>query len=657
MGPPAAEMRFTPFPERRLETKDGPLDRAARSLHGIIAARFLAGRAALRSRAHAVMLLETEIAALASPAMTAAATELRQLLRGRKPDPFAITKAFALVREATWRQFGFRHHPSQLMGGFALLDGRMVEMATGEGKTVTALLAAVVQALAGRRVHVITANEYLAERDRDGLAPIFELFDISVGLIRPDSSREERRTAYACDVTYCTAKDVVFDYLRDRIALGRRRKRAEWLIGRAFGDAPDNCVLRGLDCAIIDEADNTLIDEAGLPLIISGSTDDAVPEEVYQKILVFAGGLGPQEDFRIEEAGRRVVLTDRGRAQLDAVAEWLPSPWSALKACEHLTIQALQALHLFARDVHYFVADDKVQIIDDFTGRAMPDRTWSLGLHQFIEFKEGLPTSQERRTAAQLTFQRFFPRYRHLSGMSGTVLEVAGEISRVYGLRTIRIPIAQPSGLQHRGTRLLPTETAKWAAVAERAAQLASTEKRPVLIGTRSVAASERISAALAARGQPHEVLSARQNSDEAIRVRMAGEAGRITIATNIAGRGTDIPVSDHVASMGGLHVILTEFNEARRIDRQLYGRTARKGQAGSCEAIVSLEDDLFRRYLASFLVNAGQHLPQAVLTRLGDALRQRAQTRAERRSAMLRGIAQEADRRHEQSLAFAGQE
>ncbi len=651
------ELRFTPFPERNLETKDGLLDRTARSLHGAIAARLLARPADLRSRAHAVMILETEMAKLALPAITAAATELRRPLRCRTPDPLAVIKAFALVREATWRQFGFRHNPSQLMGGFALLDGRMVEMATGEGKTVTALLAAVVQSLAGRRVHIITANEYLAERDRDGLAPIFDLFDISVGLIRPDSSREERRTAYACDVTYCTAKDVVFDYLRDRIALGRRRKRAEWLVGLAFGDTPDNCVLRGLDCAIIDEADSTLIDEARSPLIISGSTENPVPEEVYEKIYAFAGSLDPQEDFRIEEAARRIALTDRGRAQLDGVADCLPSPWSALKACEHLTTQALQALHLFARDVHYFVVGDKIQIIDDFTGRAMPDRTWSLGLHQFIEFKEGMAISEERRTVAQLTFQRFFPRYRRLSGMSGTVLEVAGEISRVYGLLTIRIPIARPSGLQHRGTRLLPTETAKWAAVAERAAQLAITEKRPVLIGTRSVAASERVSAALSAHGHPHDVLSARQNSDEAIRVRMAGEAGRITIATNIAGRGTDIPVSDQVESRGGLHVILTEFNESRRIDRQLYGRTARKGQAGSCEAIVSLDDDLFRRFIPTIITTAMKNMPGSVLMRLGEALRHLAQTRAERRSAMLRRIAQEADRGRDQSFAFAGQE
>lgn len=657
MSASAADLRFTPFPERYLETKDGPLDRAARSLEGVIAARLLARRAALRRRAHAVMLLEGEIAALDLAAMTAAAAALRQPLRGRTPDPFAITKAFALVREATWRQFGFRHNPSQLMGGFALLDGRMVEMSTGEGKTVTALLAATVQALAGRKVHVITANEYLAERDRDELAPIFHLFDVSVGLVRPDSSREDRRAAYGCDVTYCTAKDVVFDYLRDRLALGRRRKRAEWLVGRAFGDTPDDCVLRGLDCAIIDEADSTLIDEARMPLIISGSVDDAVPEEIYAMMLDFAGGLLPQEDFRIEAAARRIELTGQGRAQLDAVAERLPSPWSALKACEHLTLQALQALHLFIRDVHYFVVDDKIQIIDDFTGRAMPDRSWSLGLHQFVEVKEGLPTSAERRTAAQLTFQRFFPRYRRLAGMSGTVFEVAGEVARIYGLRTIRIPKAKPSALRRGATRLLPSEAAKWEAVAEQAAAVAIAEHRPVLIGTRSVAASERVSAALVMRGHAHEVLSARQNSDEALRVRKAGEAGRITIATNIAGRGTDIPVSDEVAARGGLHVILTEFNESRRIDRQLFGRTARKGQVGSCEAIISLEDDLFRRYLWPIIAKALQHVPQTVLVRIGDALRLMAQARAERRSAMLRRIAQEADRRHQQSLAFAGRE
>ncbi len=650
-------MRFTPFPERYLETKDGPLDRTARSLHGMIGKRLIARRAALRRRTHDVMMLEGEIAALALPAITAAAAALRQKLRRRTPDPKAIAKAFALVREATWRQFGFRHNPSQLMGGFALLDGRMVEMSTGEGKTVTALLAAIVQALAGRKVHVITANEYLAQRDRDELAPIFRLFNVSVGMVRPDSSREERRAAYACDVTYCTAKDVVFDYLRDRIALGRRRKRAEWLVGRAFGDAPDDCVLHGLDCAIIDEADSTLIDEARTPLIISRSADDAVPEEVYVTMLEFAGGLHPHEDFTTETAARRIELTDQGRAQLEAVAERLPAPWSALNACEHLTLQALHALHLFIRDVHYFVHDDKIQIIDDFTGRAMPDRTWSLGLHQFVEVKEGLPTSEEQRTAAQLTFQRFFPRYRRLAGMSGTVFEVAGEVSRVYYLLTIRIPKAKPSGLRRRATRLFPNEAAKWEAVAEQATQLSISENRPVLIGTRSVAASERVSAALAMRGQPHEVLSARQNSDEAMRVRMAGEAGRITIATNIAGRGTDIPVSDQVDLRGGLHVILTEFNESRRIDRQLYGRTARKGQTGSCEAIVSLEDDLFERYLPPMLKKALKLLPQAILARLGDALRHLAQARAERRSATLRRVAQEADRRHHQSLAFAGRE
>ncbi|AWB21738.1 prepilin peptidase [Methylobacterium currus] len=655
--PPSAA-RLPPilaYAERKV-LRPGVIDRAATRVVGAARAR-LAGWQGRRHAgiAEAAMARWTELAALSDADLDAVRRTASAELRGRGDfPPELVANAFALIREVSGRVSGQRPYPVQMMGAAAILHGRVAQMATGEGKTLTAGLAAATAALAGLPVHVVTVNAYLAERDAGLMQPLYAALGLSVGVVSDGQELPARAAAHACDITYCTNKDLAFDYLRDRIALGQRasdiRLKLRGLAAEPGVTAPLR--LRGLHFAIVDEADSVLIDEARTPLIISASAGSQFDSATLTEALAVAAALAAGQDYVIDLDQRRVVLTEEGRTAIDARLAGAGPAWRARVTREELIRQALSALHLFHRDEHYILRDGKVVIIDEYTGRVMPDRAWSDGLHQMIEHKEGCALSSARTTLARMTYQRFFRRYCRLAGMTGTTAGVEAEFWTVYGLAVARIPTHRPIRRIHRPDRVLPDEETKWAAVIERVTAL-NRQGLPVLLGTRSVAASDVASARLAAAGLAHTVLSAAQDRQEAEIVARAGERGRITVATNMAGRGTDIKLDPWVAENGGLHVIMTERHDARRIDGQLAGRAGRQGEPGSFEAILSLDDPLLDG------LPVPRPLARALLARFGQPagrlLLRWAQSRAERLHARMRGDLLRADRMQDRILAFAG--
>lgn len=570
-----------------------------------------------------------------------------------------IGQCFALVRETAFRTVGQRHYDVQLMGGLGLLQGKLVEMGTGEGKTLTATLPAIIVALAGYPVHIITVNDYLAERDAAQMAPIFRFLGLTVGHVIQGMPTAARRQAYAQSVTYCSNKELAFDYLRDRVASTQQGSRLHLSLDKMRGASArdERLVLRGLHFGIVDEADSVFIDEARTPLILSSTHDTIDERNDCEAALAFAASLTPADDYTVNFAERTVKLTRAGRVHLRELAADFTGLWTSRRGREELVTQALTANLLFRRDQHYIVTEGKVQIVDESTGRIMADRSWERGLHQLIEAKEGCEPTQRRETLARMTYQRLFRRYLRLAGMSGTAKEVAPEIKKVYMLDVVRIPLHRPSRRQDLPSRCYLTRAEKWRAVVDSVERLAVSGCRPVLIGTRSVRASEEISAELTAHGIEHALLNAKQDKEEATIIAGAGEPFRVTVATNIAGRGTDIRLGPGMAEQGGLHVILTEYHESRRIDRQLFGRCARQGDPGSCEAIVSLEDEIYMlfaetptRLVQSYARKYG-HAPNYMY----EALRRLAQFRAERRGAHVRAQTLKQDRRLDRILAFSG--
>ncbi|WP_300318057.1 preprotein translocase subunit SecA [Accumulibacter sp.] len=648
------------YAERR-DLKDSRVDRLIARLIG----RWGRGGLPLRLRrlrrfADRVEALAGDLGSLDTEQLRQRAAALRATLTVAGPTDAAAAESFALVREVCSRQLGLRHYPVQLIGGYAMLRGALAEMQTGEGKTLTAVLPAVTVALAGAPVHVITVNAYLAARDAEYLTPVYAFFGLRVGLVVPDQESAQRVESYGADVTYCVNKDLVFDYLRDRITQKRVRAGTRalldgWLAGGRQPTKPA-ALLRGLYFAIVDEADSVLIDEARTPLIIASDVDDANGRALYEQALALAGSLLSREHYRLRPNERSIELTDAGRAAVAEFSAGLAGLWNIARAREELLEQALSALHLFQRDRHYIIADDKVQIVDEYTGRVMADRSWERGLHQMIEVKEQLEISKRRDTISRITYQRFFRRYLCLAGMTGTAVEVAPEMRSVFAMDVVRIPPNRPSVRRDLGQRVFLDGPRRWAAVVERAREMRAAG-RALLIGTRSVAASEAASLSLTAAGLPHEILNARQDQREAEIISQAGQPGRITVATNMAGRGTDILLSPEVRQAGGLHVILSEFHDAARIDRQLFGRAGRQGDPGSCEAIVSLDDELFLAHASRWLGwLRGRVSPAGVLpAHLGRLLRQSAQAAAERQHSRIRQLTVEMDKRMQQSLAFAG--
>jgi len=588
--------------------------------------------------------------------------ELRPRLRREGFRQALVARAFALIKEVARRRVGMEPFDVQLMGGWVLLNGMVAEMETGEGKTLTATLPACTLALAGVPVHIITVNDYLAQRDADWMGPIYEALGLSVGTIVHGKEPGAKRAAYRCDVTYCCNKELAFDYLRDRIVLWDRPSPIRFQVERLYGESSrvNRLLLRGLHFAIVDEADSVLIDEARTPLIISAEESGLYNEKVYQHAIGYAKGLVQQQDYTIPSGERRVEITARGRARIRDF-DWTEAEFQANEEQrEELIRQALTALHLFSRDKHYLIKDEKIQIIDEYTGRLMPDRSWERGLHQLLESKEGCEVTRRRETKARISYQRFFRRYLRIAGMTGTAREVAGELWSIYRMRVVSVPSNRPLKRKTLPDRIYATAEKKWNAVMERVTEFHATG-RPILVGTRSVEASEHLEGLMTAAGLPHRVLNARQDKEEAEIVADAGQRGRITVATNMAGRGTDIRLGEGVAELGGLHVIATERHEAGRIDRQLFGRCGRQGDPGSGEAILSLEDELIEVYTGRItrrLVKAILGKPGGLTARwIARGLFRRGQRSAEEQHARMRHDLLKMDEQMGQSLAFSGRQ
>jgi preprotein translocase subunit SecA len=572
-----------------------------------------------------------------------------------------LTQAFALIREASRRTLGKRHHDVQILAGQALLRGQIAEMATGEGKTLAATLGVCTAALAGAAVHVVTVNDYLAERDAEENAPLYAFFGLTVGVVKQDMTIDDRRNEYAKPIVYVSNKELTFDYLKDRIALGAIPLSQLQLRRLRSLKSAASPILRGLQVAIVDEADSVLIDEARTPLIISETLPDDLSQDIYRQAIELAQQLEEGVHF-LRSKDKDIWLSPMGEQTVASLAAELGGVWNSALWQKELLSKALSALYVFQRDLHYIVVDNKVQIVDEFTGRVMPDRTWERGLHQMIEAKEQCEISGQRRTLSQITYQRFFGRYLLLCGMTGTAREVEPELKRVYDLSVVRIPTHKASRRVRLANRVFHQPQARWQAVAHRARAIAQ-QGRSVLVGTRSVEASEQLAQFLDAMNVEHTVLNARQDQTEAQAIAQAGLPGTITVATNMAGRGTDIKLAPEVEQLGGLHVILTEFHESARVDRQLFGRSARQGNPGSVEAMVCLEDELFQRY-APTLTRFGQRFwPDHGKTDcFGRSLLFRclvfyAQSCAEAKNRRIRLDTLRRDRRWLEALGFVGME
>ncbi|MDT8421903.1 MAG: prepilin peptidase [Desulfuromonadales bacterium] len=587
------------YPERT-DCEDGRIEKAVNALQGRLARLQIDRSHTLAKVCAAINRIGDEMSGLDLSQLDQLRFRLCLQLRSQGLGGEPAQRAFALIREVAARTLKVRHYDSQLMGGWAMLNGSLAEMETGEGKTLTATLTAATAALAGIPVHVITVNEYLVERDAKAMAPLYKALGLTVGYVTEKMAPEHRRAAYACDITYCTNKQVAFDYLRDRMQLGNQRSQLRLQLASAYAAQGrlGQCLLRGLCFAIIDEADSVLIDEARTPLILTRSIDSSAEHAAYRAAMQLARQLNPGEDYYLDHDRRQVRLSMAGQQRLSGCSLPAETLWQNARRREGLVEQALYALYLLQCDRDYLVDDGKVVIIDANTGRTMPDRSWERGLHQLVETKEGCPLTDAREQLGRLTYQRFFRRYLRLAGMTGTAREVSDELWSVYDLRIRKIPLHRPSRRQELPPRVYARAEQKWAAVVDAVRDVRG-QGRPVLIGTASVADSELLSARLTAADIPHHVLNARQNQQEAEIVANAGRRARVTVATNMAGRGTDIPLGKGVAELGGLHVIATCRNEARRIDRQLYGRCARQGDPGSHQSFLSLEDEHLRQQLS----------------------------------------------------------
>jgi preprotein translocase subunit SecA len=639
------------YPERE-DVRENWLDRTTSAVFGALYQRFGPNhldRGFLRRVARASEGLEL----LTTHKLSEMASVLRRDLHRNGLRPDLVASAFAVIREVSGRTLGMRHFDVQLLGGWAMIRGKVAEMETGEGKTLTATLSAATAALAGIPVHIITVNDFLVARDAAWMKPLYDVLGLSVGTILEGMSTTDRRHAYGCSITYCTNKQVVFDYLKDRMLLQQENRALHLKIEALHRADPrvSRLMMRGLCFAVVDEADSVLVDEARTPLIISGGRGAGDEERVYRQALDAARRMLAGRDYLVSERERHVDLTDLGRAQAARLTNRYGGVWNVAGHRENIVRQALAALHLHLRDKHYIVDEGQIRIVDEYTGRVMADRSWERGLHQMVEAKEGLEISGRQETLARISYQRFFRRYLRLAGMTGTAREVAGELWAVYGLNTVRIPTNRPQARKIHGDLLYPTSRAKWQAIAAQVAELHKSG-RPVLVGTRSVADSEHLSGLLSEAGIQHSVLNARQNRTEAEIVAQAGQPGRVTVATNMAGRGTDIRLAPGVGEAGGLFVIASERHEAGRIDRQLFGRSGRQGDPGEGQAMVSLDDELVRSVFGSLLdrLRSG-HLPGW----LGRMLFSWAQRTTERRHSAIRKRLLHSDESLQDLLAFSG--
>jgi len=563
--------------------------------------------------------LEEDISRLSDEELKNKTAEFKNRLNDGETLDDILPEAFACVRESSKRSIGLRHYDVQLIGGVVLHQGKIAEMKTGEGKTLVATLAAYLNALTGRGVHIVTVNDYLAKRDRHWMGPVYETLGLTVGFIQHDMETEGRRQAYACDITYVTNNEIGFDYLRDNMVVSREDR-----------------VLRPLHYAIVDEVDSILIDEARTPLIISGPAEEstqkyAIVERLYpylkgrkiteaEEIEAKQKGidLGIGYDYISDEKHHTITLTDEGIRKCEKLLN-LKSLYDDIQGewVHHIT-QMLRAHEFFHKDVHYIVKDGEVVIVDEFTGRLMPGRRWSEGLHQAVEAKEHLRVAEENQTLATITFQNYFRMYQKLAGMTGTAMTEAQEFWEIYKLDVVEIPTHNPMIRMDLPDAIYRTEREKINAIVEEIERLWK-QGSPVLVGTRSIEKNEKLAGILRKKGIPCQVLNAKYHEQEAAIIAQAGRRGMVTIATNMAGRGTDIVLggnppnpdeAEFVKKHGGLHIIGTERHESRRIDNQLRGRCGRQGDPGVSKFYISLEDELMRLF--------GSDRISSIMTRLG---------------------------------------
>ncbi|MEM1444484.1 MAG: DEAD/DEAH box helicase [Planctomycetota bacterium] len=604
-------------------------------------------------RAEALLRHDAKLAAMPEAELALLQTRLREAVRRGRDTADDRQMAYAVVRELAARTIGLRAYPNQVAAALAMGDGCFAEVATGEGKTLVATMPAAVAAWRGRGVHVITANDYLAQRDAEEMRPVYEACGLSVGFVVGTTDPLARRAAYACDVTYTTNKEAAADFLRDRLVLGRTRGLPDVMLDRltgnvqAYGGA-QRMVQRGLAFAIVDEADAVLIDEGVTPLIISGEAPNAELTDAFEHAATLTDRFERDKHFKVNPQFRDVRMTNAGRDQLTAMTDVIER-FRGMRRSEELITQAITAKTLFHPGQHYVVQQGKVVIVDEATGRLMPDRTWREGLHQAIEAKEGLEVTAPKDTLARISFQRFFRMYGTLCGMTGTAWEARHELWQTYRTPTVRIPTNRPCIRKQAKDRVCPDRESRRGRIADRVEALHQAG-RPVLVGSRTIHESEALSVLLDQRGIPHAVLNAVRHEEEAEIVAKAGQPGAVTIATNMAGRGTDIKLGPGVSEAGGLHVIAAERNDARRIDRQLFGRAGRQGDPGSAEAIVAVDDEVVRRFTHPVVRGVVRRLMPRRLVKLAQ---RRAHTRAvsQRRGVLKR------DQWLSESLGFAGVE
>lgn len=570
--------------------------------------------------------------------------------------------SLALIAEVARRELGLTPYPVQMLSALALINGYLAEIDTGEGKTLSIALAAAFESWKGEPVHVITANDYLAARDANTMKPFYLRLGIAVAAVVGETKPVQRREGYQADITYTTAKEVAADYLRDRLQLGEWDRSGQRQHMRKFVHAPGSGIhltQRGLFRALVDEADNSLIDEAVTPLLISKKIESAELQGACLGAWRVAEFLRGESDYTVHRGRREVILTPAGEAKALDRDDFPDVPlWRCPQRRKEMILLALEAREFFTLGTHYIITDGKVVIVDEGTGRPMPDRSWKLGLHQIVEAKEAVEITNPSTTIAQISFQAFFQKYRRISGATGTAREIADEVWTTYSIPTIRIPRNLPNISRRESPRFYLTEADKEDAVIDEIVRCHEAGQ-PVLVGTRTVTASERLGKKLAFRNIDHVILNAVRISQESGIVAQAGGRGRVTIATNMAGRGTDIKLGYGVAELGGLHVIATEPHEARRVDRQLFGRAGRQGDPGSVSRHYSLDDILFETHLprwANRLLRMGA-MPgtgEMKLPKICHLALLHVQRQAEKLAVHRRRQVTENDRRQRASLGFA---
>lgn len=602
-----------------------------------------------------------ELDSLSDAELQVRAVELRESVEAGADltSPDLLQTGLAFCVEAVRRVHGKVLHDVQLLGGLVMASGAIAEMATGEGKTLTGAAPAFVHALSGQGVHVMTSNAYLAERDCDELRPVFELLGLTVAVLPEQAPAPVKQPLYDCDIVYGNGFEFGFDYLRDQIALRQAKSAPLGTVVRQQlrgGMASRVTMQRGLNFAIVDEADHVMLDDAISPMLIAEQAPGEAPDaEAHRVALELARGLTTPEEYEFDPSRRLVRLTAAGRDKTQAAVERIPvdqliRPWALYVEA------ALKAQLLFHRDQDYILRDGEVQIVDGSTGRIMPDRTWSDGLHQAILAKEGLTITPDTRSLARITRQRFLRLYRTLGGMTGTATGGEAEFRSIYGVDVIPIPLRLTSKRQILPTRFFTTAESKWTAIADEVTARHATGQ-PILVGTTSIAGSELLAELLRSRGIPFELLNGKQDKAEADVISQAGQLRAITIATNLAGRGTDIKPSSEALGLGGLHVICTEAFESHRVDRQLIGRGARQGQPGSAQMFVAADDELLAQQGPSLAHKIHKHASQGESTvDLTRELRQ-LQTETERQATRMRQDLLEHDLRRDTILAkFLGE-